>query len=98
MPLNEDEPGQTLTPWFFLSSKYCTGLKCFVVEGHVYSVTHTDATHEDNGEGLQDACCANDPGKAQKENHTQDVLHARQINSNERSHLGHLEMQRHTDM
>lgn len=62
----------------------------------IFLKTHTDAAHGDDGEGSQDSRCANDPGEAQKENHTQDVLHAGQVNSNEGSHLGDLGRDKHT--
>lgn len=56
------------------------------------SITHTDAAHGDDGKRSQDSCCANNPGETQKENHTKNVLHAGQVNPNEGSHLGYLEM------
>lgn len=59
-------------------------------------MTHTDAAHGDDGEGSQDSCGADDPGETQKEDHTQDVLHAGQVNSDEGSHLGDLGMDKHT--
>lgn len=59
-------------------------------------MTHTDAAHGDNGEGSQDSCSTNNPVETQKENHTQDVLHAGQVNSNESSHLGDLWVGEHT--
>jgi len=53
-------------------------------------ITHADAAHGDDGEGAQDSRCAHDPGETQEEDHTQDVLHAGQVDADESSHLGHL--------
>lgn len=58
-------------------------------------MTHTDAAHGDNGEGSQDSSCANNPAETQKQNDTQDVLHAGQVYSDESAHLVDLRMGKH---
>lgn len=48
--------------------------------------THTGAAHGHDEQRLQNASCTHDPGQAQEEDHTQDVLKARQVDANEGAH------------
>lgn len=59
-------------------------------------MTHTDAAHGDNGEGPQDSSRANNPAETQKQNDTQDVLHAGQVYADECAHLLDLRVGKHT--
>lgn len=49
-------------------------------------LTHAGATHEHDEEGLQNASHAYNPGQAQEEDHTKNVLQAGQVDADEGAH------------
>ena len=56
--------------------------------------TYTGAGHAHDGQRLQDARRANDPGETQEEDDPQDVLEAGQVHTHEGPHLRALEVER----
>ncbi len=59
-------------------------------------VTDRGAAHEHDDEGLDDAADAHHPGHPEKQNHTQDVLQAGQVDTHQRSHPRSLSRHTHT--
>lgn len=49
--------------------------------------THTRAAQADDGQGLQDAGSADNPGKPQEQDDPQDILEAGQVDTHESPHL-----------
>lgn len=59
------------------------------------SATHAGTAHGNNEEGLQDTGGPHDPRQPQEENHTQDVLQAGQVHTDEGAHARSLEESTH---
>ena len=49
--------------------------------------TDTGAAHEDDNKGLEPASCADDPDETDKQQHSEDVLDAREVDAQHRPQL-----------
>lgn len=63
----------------------------------VHVKTDRGATHEDDGEGSQDASNAHQPGHPEEKDHPQDVLHTWQVHAHYRAHTWSLSIKQSTN-
>jgi len=56
--------------------------------------TYTAATHEYDDEGFKPASCARNPNHTDEEDHTEDILNAREVNSKNGAKFCRLQTQR----
>lgn len=67
------------------------------VTASVHVKTDRGATHEDDGEGSQDASNAHQPGHPEEKDHPQDVLHTWQVHAHYRAHTWSLSIKQSTN-